>query len=49
MRIRKATFCDLEKILDIYKIAREYMKNNGNPNQWGDDKPKKELLISSIQ
>lgn len=32
--IRKANVLDLESILDIYQIARTYMKESGNPNQW---------------
>lgn len=31
MKIRKSTEVDLPAILGLYKIAREFMKNNGNP------------------
>ena len=37
--VRKAVKTDLKDILDIYESARIYMKNNGNPNQWGDEWP----------
>ncbi len=49
MEIRKATECDLPRILEIYKIAREYMRQSGNPTQWGTEKPRKELLEADIQ
>ena len=39
MNIRKSTSQDLPQILNLYKIAREFMKNNGNPNQWEDRYP----------
>ena len=46
--IRKATLDDLFEILDIYAYARSFMAKNGNPNQWGNITPKKELLIENI-
>ena len=48
MIIRKAEQKDFEQILKVYEIAREYMRNNGNPNQWGTDKPKIEILKDDI-
>lgn len=39
---------DLPSILEVYKIAREFMRNNGNPNQWKDNYPEKEMLIDDI-
>lgn len=49
MLIRKAEPRDLIHILKVYEIAREYMRKSGNPNQWGTDKPKKELLEDDIR
>ena len=46
--IRLATQADLPVILSIYKHAREFMKNNGNETQWGNNFPPKELLIKDI-
>ena len=48
MKIRKSTINDLEDILKIYAIARKYMKETGNPNQWKDDRPRKEDIIADI-
>ncbi len=30
---------DLSDVLDIYAAARRFMKNSGNPTQWGDSRP----------
>lgn len=34
MTVRNATLGDLGAVLAIYKRAREYMRQTGNPNQW---------------
>lgn len=49
MKIRKAEQNDLDSILKIYKTAREYMRKSGNPTQWGNNKPQKELLVDDIR
>ena len=49
MIIRKAEEKDLNSILRVYDIAREYMRQNGNPDQWGWDKPPKEMLVDDIK
>lgn len=49
MNIRKAEYGDLDAILKVYQAAREYMRQSGNPNQWGTDKPKKEWLEQDIE
>lgn len=46
--IRKATISDLDEIMDIYSLAREFMKKNNNPNQWGDTYPSRELIEDDI-
>lgn len=33
--IRKATELDFGRIMEVYAIAREFMAQHGNPNQWG--------------
>lgn len=35
MLIRKSTELDFGRIMAIYKDARKYMAEHGNPNQWG--------------
>ena len=35
MRIRKSEETDVRRMMDIYAYARNFMKEHGNPNQWG--------------
>lgn len=46
--IRPATLDDLESILEIYKIARAFMRSNGNMSQWINNYPDKALLTGDI-
>lgn len=48
MKIRVAERQDMAAILEIYKIARNYMRENGNPFQWGDSHPPAELVEEDI-
>ena len=48
MRIRTAVAADLSAILTIYADARAYMRENGNPSQWGDGYPSEELVRSDL-
>lgn len=47
--IRLATINDLPEMLKIFVRAREFMKNNGNPTQWGDNWPSEEILREDIK
>ncbi len=49
LQIRKAVEPDLERIMEIYRIAQEYMIHSGNPNQWGHEYPEAELIASDIR
>ena len=49
MEIRKAVFADLERINEIYALAREFMKRTGNPHQWRDTSPRKALVEGDIE
>ena len=46
--IRLATTSDLPRILEVYAVARQLMRESGNPNQWGDHFPPEDLLRSDI-
>lgn len=46
--IRKAVSDDIEIIMNIFSIARQFMKATGNPNQWINGYPQKELIINDI-
>ncbi len=45
MKIRKSTPDDLDTIMKIYEHARDFMAQNGNPNQWGPTNWPPEALI----
>ncbi|WP_418771299.1 N-acetyltransferase, partial [Neglectibacter timonensis] len=45
---RGARHSDLEQILDIYARARKVMAASGNPTQWGDSYPPREMLEEDI-
>lgn len=45
---RGAVRADLDRILQIYARARAEMAASGNPTQWGDTYPSKELLEEDI-
>ena len=47
--IRKAAFADWQSILTIYEQARAYMRQSGNPNQWGATHPAESLLRQDIE
>lgn len=49
MIIRKTTANDIDKLLEIFDYAREYMKANNNPNQWVDGYPSRENIEQDIQ
>ncbi|MBQ9805323.1 MAG: AraC family transcriptional regulator [Clostridia bacterium] len=49
MKIRRATAGELPQIMEIYAKAREYMKQNGNPDQWKDNYPPTELIREDIE
>ena len=34
--IRKTTFADISQLREIFAIARQFMIETGNPNQWVD-------------
>ena len=46
--IRHTTLEDKTEVLRVYACAREIMRNSGNPNQWGVDKPEWELVENDI-
>lgn len=47
--IRKAKNEDLNEILRIYEIARDFMHTHGNPTQWAGKYPDKKTLINDIK
>lgn len=48
MEIRRTEMGDLDSVLSIYAYAREQMRLNGNPLQWGDSRPQKLKVAEDI-
>ena len=48
MFIRQSTLEDLPRLLEIYQSARAFMAQSGNPNQWRDYWPPRELIEKDI-
>lgn len=48
MEIRNATENDMERILELYGQARAFMREHGNPDQWGDTYPPSEMVWKDI-
>ena len=48
MKIRLARIEDLDRAKEIYRSAKAFMVETGNPNQWLDGYPKREMLEDDI-
>lgn len=48
MKLRHTRIEDYPRLLEIYSHAREMMKLNGNPKQWGDVWPPNDLVKQDI-
>ncbi len=46
--IRRAEPADMDEILVIYGKAREFMARSGNPTQWGNGYPERQLLEADM-
>lgn len=49
MEIRKTTCDDLETVIEIYAQARKFMRENGNPNQWINGYPTRDMIEEDIR
>lgn len=45
---RGANRFELDQIMEVYARARAFMAENGNPTQWGDSYPSRELIEEDI-
>ncbi len=48
LSIRRATVDDLPTLQAIYAHARSFMKANGNPSQWKDNRPKASAIDEDL-
>lgn len=46
--IRLAEYQDMDQILNIYQLARDFMQKNGNRNQWANNHPPRNMLENDI-
>lgn len=49
MNIRNSVPADLPEIQRVYAAARAFMKQTGNPNQWGDTSPELKLILGDFE
>ena len=49
MELRQAKIEDLESILRLYEEARRFMRQAGNPDQWGEDYPPRAMVEQDIR
>lgn len=49
LMIRPAVLADLSQIEPVFVFARQEMKENGNPNQWKDNRPSMETVAHDIE
>ena len=49
MIIREARIEDMERLLEIYEIAKAFMRQTGNLYQWNSSYPSRELLEGDIE
>ena len=48
MIIRPTTADELARVLQIYADARAFMRENGNPDQWGESYPPEALIRADV-
>lgn len=48
MKICHASENQIEQLLTVYEHARDYMRQNGNPSQWGNGYPGREDLLQDL-
>lgn len=49
LTIRTAKLTDLDRIMELYAIARTFMKEHGNPTQWGETYPSRDRIQKDIE
>ncbi len=47
--VRPATTDDIERICHIYECARTFMREHGNPTQWRNSGPNREVALKDIE
>lgn len=48
LRIRCATAADVDELMRVFALARQFMARTGNPHQWTDGYPERELVERDV-
>ena len=48
MKIRQATYEDIEALMEIFAAAKQIMRASGNMHQWNDGYPSREVVMRDI-
>ena len=48
VQIRLARMEDLDRLMEIFDHARSFMKATGNPSQWINGYPQREMIAGEI-
>ena len=49
MEIRKTTLDDMSRVMEIFDIARAFMRRTGNLTQWNGNYPSEDVIVSDIR
>ena len=49
LTVRKAETADFDRIMQIYRVAQDFMIETGNPNQWRHSHPTEEQIREDIK
>ena len=49
MLIRNTTHADIDAVMEIYATARQFMRECGNANQWGNNHPAREIIETDVE
>lgn len=49
MKIRKAVMGEIDLLMEKYRDARRFMREHGNPDQWGNNYPPRKIVEKDVQ
>ena len=48
MEVRKATYSDIDELMDLFAGAKKIMRASGNLRQWSDAYPSRDIIYNDI-
>lgn len=48
MEVRKATYSDIDELMDLFADAKKIMRASGNLRQWSDAYPSRDIIYNDI-